>query len=48
MGFPRGWTDVPGVSREERLQMLGNAVVPAAAALAWHELSAALGRRGAE
>jgi len=42
MGFPRGWTDAPGVSREERLAMLGNAVVPVAAALAWRELTAAL------
>lgn len=48
MGFPRGWTDLPGLSRSDRLAMLGNAVVPAAAALAWHELSAALGERGAE
>ncbi len=32
MGFPTGWTD--GVSRTQRLKMLGNAVVPAQAALA--------------
>lgn len=38
MGFPRGWTE--GCSRDARLRMLGNAVVPAAAALAWRELSA--------
>jgi DNA (cytosine-5)-methyltransferase 1 len=40
MGFPRGWTQ--GDSRDARLRALGNAVVPAAAALAWLELSAAL------
>jgi DNA (cytosine-5)-methyltransferase 1 len=40
MGFPRGWTE--GVGRAARLGALGNAVVPAAAALAWRELSAAL------
>jgi DNA (cytosine-5)-methyltransferase 1 len=39
MGFPRGWTE--GVPRATRLAMLGNAVVPAMAALAWSELSAA-------
>jgi DNA (cytosine-5)-methyltransferase 1 len=42
MGFPRGWTE--GHSQKARLHMLGNAVVPAAAALAWCELSAALER----
>lgn len=26
MGFPPGWTDVPGVKRTARLRMLGNAV----------------------
>lgn len=41
MGFPRGWTE--GVPPAARLRALGNAVVPAAAALAWRELSAALG-----
>jgi DNA (cytosine-5)-methyltransferase 1 len=46
MGFPRGWTE--GLSRTARLRALGNAVVPAAAALAWRELSAALGTRRAE
>jgi len=44
MGFPRGWTDGLGLPRARRLEMLGNAVVPAAAALAWRELSAALER----
>ncbi len=38
MGFPRGWTE--GSPREARLRMLGNAVVPHVAALAWTELSA--------
>jgi len=32
MGFPAGWT--AGVSRTQRLKMLGNAVVPQQAALA--------------
>lgn len=37
MGLPAGWTDTPGVSRNDRLRMLGNGVVPAqaAAAVAW-------------
>ena len=38
MGLPAGWvTDVPGVSRNAQLKMLGNGVVPqqAAAALEW-------------
>lgn len=26
LGFPAGWTDVPGVSRTARLRMLGNSV----------------------
>lgn len=46
MGFPRGWTE--GASRDVRLRMLGNAVVPAVAALAWRELSAALERGARE
>jgi len=40
MGLPRGWTEGP--SLVARLRVLGNAVVPAVAALAWLELSAAL------
>jgi len=40
MGFPRGWTE--GLPAEARLRTLGNAVVPAVAALAWRELSAAI------
>jgi DNA (cytosine-5)-methyltransferase 1 len=38
MGLPDGWvTDVPGLSREDMLRLLGNGVVPAqcAAALRW-------------
>ena len=38
MGLPEGWvTDVPGVSRNDALRLLGNGVVPqqAAAALEW-------------
>ena len=42
VGFTRRWTDVPGVSREQRLQMLGSAVVTAVAALAWLEVTAAV------
>lgn len=44
MGFPRGWTEGLG-KRQARLGALGNAVYPAAVALAWTELSAAV--RGA-
>lgn len=33
MGLPDGWvTDVPGVSRNEKLKALGNGVVPQQAA----------------
>lgn len=41
MGFPRGWTDLGAgdAARRERLRCLGNAVVPAQAALAYHALS---------
>jgi DNA (cytosine-5)-methyltransferase 1 len=38
MGLPAGWvTDVPGITRNDQLKMLGNGVVPqqAAAALHW-------------
>lgn len=38
MGWPDGWvTDVPGISRNEQLRILGNGVVPqqATAALQW-------------
>lgn len=28
MGWPEGWTDVPGVTRAERLSMGGDGVVP--------------------
>ena len=37
MGFPAGWTD--GISRTQRLKMLGNAVVPQQAAFALTLLS---------
>lgn len=37
MGFPVGWTE--GASRRQRIRMLGNAVVPACALMAWRELS---------
>ena len=36
MGFPEGWVD--GVPRTAALKMLGNAVVPQQAALAWRHL----------
>lgn len=33
MGLPAGWvTDVPGISRNDQLKMLGNGVVPQQAA----------------
>jgi DNA (cytosine-5)-methyltransferase 1 len=38
MGWPEGWvTDIPGVSRNDQLRIIGNGVVPqcAAAALRW-------------
>lgn len=38
MGWPAGWvTDVPGISRNDQLRIIGNGVVPqcAAAALTW-------------
>lgn len=35
MGLPEGWvTDVPGLTRNEKLKLLGNGVVPQQAALA--------------
>lgn len=36
MGFPAGWTDGP--ARTHRLRMVGNAVVPAQAELAYRLL----------
>jgi DNA (cytosine-5)-methyltransferase 1 len=40
MGYPPGWTDLGagGAARRDRLRCLGNAVVPAQAALAWEVL----------
>jgi DNA (cytosine-5)-methyltransferase 1 len=38
MGLPRGWVcEVPGLTRNEMLHLLGNGVLPAqgVAALAW-------------
>jgi DNA (cytosine-5)-methyltransferase 1 len=38
MGWPTGWvTDVPGISRNDQLRIIGNGVVPqcASAALSW-------------
>jgi DNA (cytosine-5)-methyltransferase 1 len=35
MGLPAGWvTDVPGITRNDQLKMLGNGVVPQQAAAA--------------
>jgi DNA (cytosine-5)-methyltransferase 1 len=35
MGWPAGWvTDVPGITRNDRLKICGNGVVPAQAAYA--------------
>jgi site-specific DNA-cytosine methylase len=39
MGFPIGYTDIPGVSRSARLRCIGNAVAPPAVALAWSVLT---------
>jgi DNA (cytosine-5)-methyltransferase 1 len=42
MGLPAGWvTDVPGISRNEQLKMLGNGVVPQQAEAALRALIAA-------
>lgn len=38
MGWPAGWvTEVPGISRNDQLRIIGNGVVPqqACAALTW-------------
>jgi DNA (cytosine-5)-methyltransferase 1 len=44
MGLPAGWvTDVPGLSRNEQLKLLGNGVVPQQAALALHTLGLTAG-----
>ena len=41
MGFPQGWVDDVDISRTQKLRCLGNAVVPAQAALAWRLLNQA-------
>jgi DNA (cytosine-5)-methyltransferase 1 len=39
MGLPAGWVcDVPGLTRNEQLKMLGNGVVPQQAILAFTAL----------
>lgn len=38
MGYPHGWTDVPGVSRTARLKCVGNSVQPQTAAAALPQL----------
>ena len=38
MGFPSGWVDLPGVGRASQWRMLGNAVQPQTARLAWDTL----------
>jgi DNA (cytosine-5)-methyltransferase 1 len=41
MGLPEGWvTDVPGISRNSQLKILGNGVVPQQATLALQLLAA--------
>lgn len=42
MGYPPGWTDVPGVSRTARLKCVGNSVQPQTAAAALPQLLARL------
>jgi DNA (cytosine-5)-methyltransferase 1 len=43
MGLPGGWvTDVPGVTRNDALRLLGNGVVPQQAAAAVGSLLAAV------
>jgi DNA (cytosine-5)-methyltransferase 1 len=43
MGLPDGWvTDVPGITRDNQLKLLGNGVIPAQCALALRIL---LGRK---
>jgi DNA (cytosine-5)-methyltransferase 1 len=47
MGLPAGWvTDVPGISRNDQLKMLGNGVVPQQAVEALRRLTQ-LGERAA-
>jgi DNA (cytosine-5)-methyltransferase 1 len=38
MGWPIGWTAVPGVSRNDRLRLCGNGVVPQQAIAAYRSL----------
>jgi len=39
MGLPAGWVcDVPGLTRNQKLKVLGNGVVPAQAAAAFRAL----------
>lgn len=40
MGLPAGWVSDTDTSRTQQLRMLGNAVVPQQAALAWQILTA--------
>lgn len=48
MGLPAGWvTDVPGISRNDQLKMLGNGVVPQQAAEALRRLLPGLEERAA-
>ena len=43
MGLPAGHvTNVPGLTRNQKLKLLGNGVVPAQAAAAYHSLLAVL------
>jgi DNA (cytosine-5)-methyltransferase 1 len=40
MGWPQGWMSLPGLSRSNRLKILGNGVVPQQAAAAFRQLLA--------
>lgn len=47
MGWPEGWTNVPGLSRSDRLSLSGDGVVPAQAAEALRRLLPHIGRAAA-
>jgi site-specific DNA-cytosine methylase len=39
MGFPLGWTAIPGATRAKRLSALGNAMVPKVAEVAFQRVT---------
>ncbi len=44
MGWPVGWvTDVPGISRNDQLRIIGNGVCPQQAVAALHQLLPVIG-----